>query len=109
MAFSRKHLGSGLLTTSETTIYSPAATNINGVIGKLSFYNEHTAQVTVTVYSPHSGTAASGDYLDKFTMNPGKSYICRAAINEVIPGGEKLSAVADVTNVINYSCSGGEE
>lgn len=110
MAFSRKHLGSGLLGSAETTMYTPTATNITGVIGKVSFFNESTtAQVTVTIYSPHSGSAASGDYLDEVVINPRKSYICRAAVNEVIPGGQVLSAVASTGSVISYSVSGGEE
>lgn len=109
MAFSRKHLGSGLLADSETTMYSPSATNLTGVIGKVSFFNESTQQVTITIYSPHAGAAATGDFLDEVVINPRKAYICRAAVNEVIPGGQIFSAVASVTNVISYSVSGGEE
>lgn len=111
MAFERKNLGSGQLTTSETTIYQPAVSGVKGVIGALTFYNTHTAQVEVTIYGAHTGSATSANIIDKVTLNPSEEYICRAAVNKVIEGSstQLLSALASVTSVINFDCAGAEE
>ena len=108
MPYSRKFQGTGQLAATDTTIYAPSSSS-TGTIGVLSFYNGHTAQVTVTVYSPHTGTP--GRILEKFSINPGKSHICRPAINQVIEGASsyELSALASVASVVDYTCSGAEE
>lgn len=109
MAFSRKLQGTGQLAITDTTIYEPAG-NATGTIGTLSFYNTSaTTQVVVTVYAPHTGTAAR--VLEKFTINPEKSHVCRPAINQVIEGSAsyQLSALASVAATVDFTCSGAEE
>lgn len=109
----RKHLGDGSITSAatETTIYQPAATNLSGTVGSLTFFNTSTtAQLTVTVYGPHASTATDADIIDEKTINPRQSYICRPAINKVVAGSDLISCECDVGgDVLNYSCDGAEE
>lgn len=108
MAFARKILGSGFLSDSTTSMYSPAATNLTGVIASASFFNESTTdQVKVTIYEPY--TSAPTNVLDEVTINPRKSYLCRVAVNKVVDGSYTFGAVADTASVISYSVHGGEE
>lgn len=110
MAFQRKNLGSGQLGASETTIYTPNVNNLTGIVGSLTFFNtSSTSQVTVTVYAPHTGSASTSDIMEKFTINPEKTHLCREMVNKVIEGGTLISALASTDSVVNYSCSGGEE
>lgn len=109
----RKHLGSGSVTNAatETTIYQPAATNLIGTVGSLTFFNTSTTvQIVVTVYGPHTGAAAAGDIIDEAVINPRKSYICRPSINKVVGGSDLLSCECDTgSSTLNYQADGVEE
>lgn len=113
MAFTRKHLGNGTVASAstETTMYQPAATNITGVLGSVTFFNSSTtAQIVVTVYGPHTGAAADEDIVDEVVINPRKSYICRAMINKVVGGSNLISVECDAgSDVLTYSVDGAEE
>lgn len=110
MTYTPKKLGAGQLTASETTMYTPAASTLRGIVGKLTFYNTSTtAQVTVTLYCTHTGAAGSDDVLETVVLNPLETYICRAAINEVIVYGDVISALASTALLVNYSIHGGEQ
>lgn len=112
MAFTRKHLGSGQISSAatETTLYQPATAGTTGVIGSCTFYNAHaTDRIEVTVYAPHSGAAASTDIIEKFSLDPGKSHNCTIAVNKVVAGTNLFSAQCDTATACNYSLDGGEE
>lgn len=107
MAFSRKFQGKGQLGVTDTEIYAPQG-NAVGTIGVLSFYNTSTtAQVEVTVYSPHTGTPDR--VLEKFVLNPEKSHSCRFAVNQVIESSYQISGLAGTGSVVDFTCSGAEE
>lgn len=107
MAFSRKFMGKGQLGTSDTQIYAPSG-NAVGTVGKLSFFNtSSTAQATVTIYAPHTGTPDR--ILEVVVIGPQKTHVCRAAVNEVIESGYQMSALASVAATVDFSMSGAEE
>lgn len=109
MAFSRKQLGSVQLGVAETAIYTAGA-SVTGTIGHLSFFNTSTSLTeTITLYNPHSGAAGSDDILEIIVLGPRKTYVCRNAINKVVPGGYNISALTTTAATVNAFCDGGEE
>lgn len=107
----RKHLGNGTvsLSATETTIYVPSVSNLTGTIGNLVFFNtSSSAQITVIVYGPHTGSAGNDDIVEEFVLNPRKSHVCREMVNAVCDSLKKISCQCDTAAVLSYNCSGDE-
>ena len=99
--------------TIDEQVSSSAETLVSSVTGQrkvitaATFYNSHTAAVTLTLYRFASGgTAGTTNVISVKAIPAGVSWVCRELLNQVIKDGQVIQAVAGTTNVINAHIGG---
>lgn len=107
MTITVSEIGHGIADIGGTEIANSALAAITRIT-HCTFYNAHTAGVTVTAYYLRlSETIASDGALKaKKQIAPGQTWICSELIGQNLAGGSNLFIVPSVDNVIHYNVSG---
>lgn len=107
MTLTVSDLGHGQLALAGQSIASSSASAITRVTN-CTFYNAHTAAVTVTVYYLRSAEsiASTGVLKGKKQIPPSGTWICNEVIGQNIGNSGSLYAVPSTNNVIHYNVSG---
>lgn len=81
--------------------------NTSVFVGSAVFTNSNSTIETVTVWRLGSAATATGDnYLAKKDILPGKSWLCRELIGQVIQAESKIQASSTTLDVVNANLSG---
>ncbi len=97
-----KPVAAAQLTASAATYYTTPA-GARSIIKALSFTNTSASTTyTVTVYLVPSGGSASASNViaDTKAIAPKETWICNAALNEVLEAGGTLQALASIAAIV---------
>lgn len=79
-------------------------------VGSAVFTNSNATTETVTVWRLGAGVAATAsNYLAKQAIPPGKTWLCRELLGQVVQDGAVIKASADTAGVVNANLSGTRE
>jgi hypothetical protein len=97
------------LTASVVTQYT-AGTGVRAIIKKVTFTNNHTSGVTVTMYFVKSGGVSGYSYLiaKAHYIEAGQTWSCHDAENHILAPGDFIAMLASITSVVGVRVSGYE-
>lgn len=88
------------------------ASSVNSAffVGAAIFTNSNVTSEEVTVWRLGAGvTATSANYLAKQSIPPGKTWLCRELLGQVIQDGSVIQASSTTAGVVNANISGTRE